>query len=133
MINTVSFIPGSVLKQLYTRGSLQNNVRGFQFEIKNRLSNAQITAVHPMKISSREIANSLMTIMLEDGRRINPDEVNQGRAVDFPLRHRMIVAVEGEQLSEQQEYLVEVSFTVKPFGKLSFSLTDNVKSSINQE
>ena len=48
-------IPSLVLKQLYTHGSLENVSEGVKLSLKNRLSDATLTAINEIAIDGRAI------------------------------------------------------------------------------
>ena len=54
-------IPSLVLKQLYTFGSLQNNEHRVAFSVKNRLSDATLTAVSRVKLDGGDIPLAAVT------------------------------------------------------------------------
>ena len=83
-------IPSLVLKQLYTFGSLQNNEHRVTFAVKNRLSDATLTAVSRVKLDGRDIPLSAVTLILDDGTELTSDQLSD-LSVDFPLRRTMKV------------------------------------------
>ena len=58
-------IPSLVLKQLYTFGSLKNVPGGVKFSLKNRLSDATLTAVTGVKFDGNEVPLSGVTMSFD--------------------------------------------------------------------
>src|SRR5436853_7524179 len=46
-------IPGLILKQMYTLGSLENVADGVQFSLKNRLSNATVPGLSEVRLDGK--------------------------------------------------------------------------------
>jgi len=61
-------IPGLILKQLYTLGSLENMNGGVQFSVKNRLSDATLTGITSVKFDGSAVALDGIRILLANGR-----------------------------------------------------------------
>ena len=57
-------IPGLVLKQMYTTGSLENVEDGVRFSLKNRLSNATLTKLNEVRIDGRAVPLDRLTLEL---------------------------------------------------------------------
>ena len=79
-------IPGMILRRLYTNGSLQNFEGGVRFEVKNRLSDATLTAISEIRINDSEIPLDELMLDMGDGEEVRASDVVNGQAVDFPLR-----------------------------------------------
>ena len=60
-------IPGLILKQMYTLGSLQNVDEGVRFSLKNRLADATLTRLRQIKINGRAVPIEGLTLHLADG------------------------------------------------------------------
>ena len=67
--------------RLYTRGSLQNSSGGFQFALKNRLSDAELTELQSISVDGTTISNEQVTIDLGDGRQLKPCLLYTSRCV----------------------------------------------------
>jgi len=57
-------IPGLVLKQMYTLGSLENVEDGARFSLKNRLSNATLTKLNEIKIDGKAVPLDRLTLQM---------------------------------------------------------------------
>jgi len=121
-------IPSLLLKQLYTFGSLKNTDDGIVFSIKNRLSDAIITAFVELKINAVSIPPDLIGLQLEDGSSVQPEELKESNALEFPLKTIIHFHVKTKHLQEGRHKLT-LSFKTEPFGLL----TMNVEGSFKQE
>ena len=61
-------IPGLVLKQMYTMGSLENVEDGVRFSLKTRLSNATLTTLGEVRIDGQPVPLDRLTLELNGGR-----------------------------------------------------------------
>lgn len=120
-------IPSMILKQLYTFGSLKNTVDGVKFSLKNRLSDATITGLQQVKFNDVAVPRNAITIVLDDGTVLTPDQLAKS-PVDFPLRRALDIVCKITPL-ELGKHKIEVKFDASPFG----ALTLKVDGSIAQE
>jgi hydroxymethylglutaryl-CoA reductase (NADPH) len=118
-------VPSLILKQLYTYGSLENTAEGFSFGLKNRLSDATVTAIHRIAIEGRDIPPENLVFEM-GGKKFTPADVNRDNPVLFPLGKIMTVVAKGDAL-EVGKHAIDVSFQAVPFGKLSFSIKDAIR------
>jgi len=118
-------IPSLVLKQLYTFGSLKNVEDGVKFSLKNRLSDATLTAVHSLKIDGVAAPKSALTFDLGNGRIFTLDQISPKNPLDFPLRKIIDVLARLDALAEGKHHL-EIEFETKPFGKLTLKVDDAI-------
>jgi len=118
-------VPSLILKQLYTYGSLENTAEGVSFGLKNRLSDATVTAINRIAIEGRDIAPENLVFEM-GGKKFAPADVNRDHPVLFPLGKIMTVLVKGDAL-EVGKHTIDVSFQAVPFGKLSFSIKDAIR------
>lgn len=118
-------IPSLVLKQLHTFGSLKNTSNGVRFDLKNRLSDATISGVHSVTIAGHEYPIGDISLELADGTSYKATEVSKESPIDFPLKKVMSVVCKGKNLPEGK-HKMEVSFSAKPFGKLTLKVEDAI-------
>jgi hydroxymethylglutaryl-CoA reductase (NADPH) len=125
-------IPSLLLKQLYTRGSLQNTSKGVRFSIKNRLKDAKIEKINSVMVAGKQIP--LEKILLDYGHAHpkHANEINPDQPIDFPLRKVVALFAETEQLNPgKYEILVEVD--ASPFGKLKLKVEDGLSEKKEDE
>jgi hydroxymethylglutaryl-CoA reductase (NADPH) len=115
-----------LLKQLYTRDSLKNTAGGVKFSLKNRLSDAKLTGLQSVKFDGREAPRRAITIQLDNGNVIQPDDL-KNNPVDFPLRQSLdiVCAIEPLALGLHQ---IEIKFEATPFGSLTLKVEGSIVS-----
>ena len=72
-------IPSLILKRLHTYGSLANTPDGVKFNVKNRLSDAELTAITKVRIDKKDIPLESVSLLLDDGSRLSPYDLTKGR------------------------------------------------------
>jgi hydroxymethylglutaryl-CoA reductase (NADPH) len=120
------FVPKLLLKQLYTRGSLQNTEKGLQFVIKNRLKDAQLYGVECIAIDgTRQEMDSVE--LLEPNRDAIPiQKISKSYSVDFPLKKAIVFNIKNKILKEGK-YKLRFVVYAEPFGKLEFEVEDSIR------
>ncbi len=118
-------IPNMLLKRLYTYGSLENTAEGFQFNIKNRLSDAELIEIISIKVGKVTAQPEDISILLDDGRQVKPSEITAVSPIPFALRQAIYIHVQCEPLPVGK-HDVEIAFRAKPFGKLKFKVDDSI-------
>jgi hydroxymethylglutaryl-CoA reductase (NADPH) len=119
-------IPSLILKQLYTHGSLESDSEGVSFGLKNRLSDATLTAVEEIRIDDSVIPRDQLELDLGGGTRVAPADVSEKHPIDFPLRKLVTVVWRGGQL-DIGKHTVGVRFEAAPFGTMSFEVKDAIR------
>ncbi len=121
-------IPGLILKQMYTLGSLQNLDEGVRFSLKNRLADATLLSLVEVKIGGQAVALDRVTLHLQDGT-LRGHEVSETRPVPFPLARVVQIDVEIPALAKGQ-HEIALAFETKPFGSLSFKVKDAIADEV---
>ncbi|MEO1054281.1 MAG: hydroxymethylglutaryl-CoA reductase [Bacteroidota bacterium] len=121
----MKFIPEALLKNLYTRGSLQNEPEGFSFKIKNRLASAQLVALLELEVNGTPIPFENVSAEINGQQSIAALDLNNGSKIDFGLGKAFKVQVQFDRLNEGQHTL-KINFKTTPFGKLKFTVKDQV-------
>jgi hydroxymethylglutaryl-CoA reductase (NADPH) len=119
------FVPSTLLKQLYTFGSLENTDRGVEFAIKNRLKDATLTELIEVKIDGEPVPRDDVHLFLGDGAVYEADAISADNAIDFPLRRTLHLRADHPAL-DIGKHEIELAFRAKPFGKLSFAVEDSI-------
>src|SRR6185295_9498240 len=123
-------IPGLILKQMYTFGSLENTGDGFRFSLKNRLSNATLTKLVEVRVDDKPVPLDKLT--LEMGQhRVAATQVSPASAVAFNLAQVVVLSVQGEQL-EKGQHEIGLEFETTPFGSLSFKVKDSIAERVKR-
>jgi len=118
-------IPGLVLKQLYTFGSLKNVEDGVKFSLKNRLSDASLTGIGKIKIDNIEVPRKTLTFDPGNNQVLTPDQISPKTPLDFPLRKTLDILARIAALAEGKHH-IEVDFETRPFGKLTLKVDDAI-------
>ncbi len=119
-------IPDKVLKRLYTYGSLNDTDEGVEFEVKNRLQDAQFAGVTRTEINGEEIDLSRIRLDTADGKTYRLDEVSESNPIQFPVGRTVTVVVEDMDLPTGSHELV-MAFLAEPFGELTLEITDTIR------
>src|SRR4030095_1345596 len=123
-------IPGLILKQMYTLGSLENVEDGVRFSLKNRLSNATVTRLAEARIDDR--AGALDRLSLEiSGDRVAASAISPASALAFPLAKVVNIHARTEQL-EKGQHEIALVFETTPFGPLSFKVKDAIAEKVKR-
>jgi len=117
--------PKSLLRQLYTRGSLKNTEQGLQFSIKNRLANATLTSIKSIQINDTEVSLENLAIDILNGQNYSPKQITKKNSIEFPLRKTINIIAKDINL-ESGTHKINIHFQAKPFGKLQFDVEDEV-------
>ncbi|WP_420454131.1 hydroxymethylglutaryl-CoA reductase [Rubrivirga sp.] len=118
-------IPSLVLRQLYTNGSLTPTGDGVSFSLKNRLTDARLTALKSVTVDGTEVSADDLTLTLDGGGTVRASEVSSSNPVDFPLRRVVTVHVPGVEAGEGVHKL-QLQFAIEGMGDLSFKVKDSV-------
>ncbi|MCL4870037.1 MAG: hydroxymethylglutaryl-CoA reductase [Anaerolineae bacterium] len=121
----MTVIPSLLLRQLYTFNSLNNRNGGITFALKNRLSDAQVTALQAITINGQTISPQAITLDLGDGQILTPEQISRENPVDFPLRKILTVQANIGELP-QGKHNIEIRFTAEPFGELKLEVVDSI-------
>jgi len=121
----MALIPSMLLKRLYTFGSLENVEEGVRFNIKNRLSDAQITEFQEVRFDGKIVPASVITLDIGNGQKVKPASISEANPIDFPLRQIVDITAQMPGL-EKGKHEIEITVKVKPFGRIKFSVDDAI-------
>jgi hydroxymethylglutaryl-CoA reductase (NADPH) len=119
------FVFKSVLKQLYTNGSLRNTDDGFRFELKNRLMDAKLAGVRRVAIDGRDVPLDGAHLVTGEGRAVGPDEVTSASPLPFELGDTFDVRLRAAPLAPG-EHAIVIEFDAQPFGALTLEVEDSI-------
>ncbi len=125
----MKFVPKLLLKQLYTRGSLENVEDGVTFSVKNRLKDAKITKIECIAIDGQRL--DLNNVYVQDGDKnpIQADEVSKEKSIVFPLRKSIAFKLKTPPFPEGK-YKIRFIVYADPFGKLEFEVEDSIRKKV---
>jgi hydroxymethylglutaryl-CoA reductase (NADPH) len=121
-------VPSLLLKQLYTFDSLRNTPQGVRFSLKNRLSDATVTALHHVKFDGQEVSSDALTLVLADGTALAPDDLVR-QPIDFPLRRTLDIVSKIDPLPDGK-HKIEVKFDANPFGTLVLKVEGGITAAV---
>ncbi len=119
----MNFIPKTLLKKLYTRGSLTKTDEGFTFNIKNRLIDVHFEGLNSLEVDGIQVEKSQIFSDLEDGQWVQIEEINRQNGFSFKLGKSFNVLVKAK-INVATNLKLDFKFHTKPFGILSFSVND---------
>ncbi|HEX3554296.1 MAG TPA: hydroxymethylglutaryl-CoA reductase [Thermoanaerobaculia bacterium] len=123
-------IPGLILKQMYTLGSLENVEDGVRFSLKNRLSNATVTGLSEVRIDGRPVPLDRLSLEIKGGQ-VAASSISPTSAVGFPLAQVVTLHARGDQL-EKGQHEISIAFESTPFGALSFKVRDAISEKVKR-
>jgi len=124
-------IPKLLLKRLYTVGSLKNTDAGAQFALKNRLGDAEVTALGGIAIDGKSVALDHVQLAFADERVLTPAQVTDAHPLPFPLRSIMTIRTGTAELKEGT-HEIEIAFEARPFGSLHLKVEDAISNGSRQ-
>lgn len=124
-------IPDSVLSRLYTTASLKNVPGGVQFTVKNRLSDARLTAVHRISINNQELDLGETVLILPDGTRRAAAQVAEDAPLDFPLRQVIDILAPLPHLPVGT-HTIGIVIGSEPFGNLEIEVVDSLQDQVSE-
>lgn len=120
-------IPSLILKQLYNFNSLENTEAGVQFVVKNRLSDATLTAIKAVTIGDTQVPLADITLVMEDGSKRAATSVNAENPVEFSLRTSIAMVCAIAPLAEGK-YTMTIVVDTTPFGELPLEVEDGLST-----
>jgi hydroxymethylglutaryl-CoA reductase (NADPH) len=119
-------IPSLILQRLYTVGSLENEPSGgVRFQIKNRLSDAELTAVRKITVNGEALDLSRVTVTYGE-RELRAAEIDENAPLRFPLGAILRILSHEPARLEKGSHELGFEFQAQPFGKLSFRVKDAI-------
>jgi hypothetical protein len=118
-------ISPTVLKRMYTAGSLRYIGEGVSFNIKNLMRDVVITGVSGISIDGCEIP--LTEVMLKNREtRSMASEIDNKHSFPFPVGQNIEVHLRTDSLDNYPEHHIAMSCIMEPYGFLFIEATDAV-------
>ena len=115
------------LERLFTWESLENTERGVEFELKNRLIEAEFEGVTTIVVDGEPIAAEDVTLVLSDEERYTADEITPEAPLELDLAETVQVVVDRDRLRLGVHEL-EVGLRVEGYGEVGFTTDDEVRT-----
>lgn len=125
------FVPNSMLKQLYTLGSLQQTQNGFQFSLKNRLKDAHFYQIKQLFVDNFIIDKSHILLAIDEKTEVDLYTLEKSEGFEFPLGKTLNVCVKGILDPNIDSHHIDLMISTKPFGDLHLVLKDAVSKADN--
>ncbi len=113
------------LERLFTWDSLENTERGIEFELKNRLIQAQFEGVTTVKLDGHAIQLSDITLDLSETEAYTADEITPESPLQLDLAETVQVIADIERL-RLGVHEIEIGFRVENYGDVSFTTDDEI-------
>jgi hypothetical protein len=115
------------LERLFTWESLENTERGVEFELKNRLIEAEFEGVTTVVVDGEPVAPEDVTLQLSDEERYTADEITPEAPLELDLAETVQVVLERDRLRLGVHEL-EVGLRVEGYGEVGFTTDDEVRT-----
>ncbi len=114
------------LERLFTWESLENTDRGVEFELKNRLIEAEFEGVTTAKIDGEAVAAEDVTLELADDERYTADEITPESPLALDLAETVQVVLNRPRL-RLGVHEIELGLRVEGYGEVGFTTDDEVR------
>ena len=115
------------LERLFTWESLENTERGVEFELKNRLIQAEFEGVTMVTVDGEPVEPSNITLELSEDERYTAAEITTEHPLELDLAETVQVIVQRDRLRLGVHEL-EVGFRVEGYGDVSFTTDDEIRT-----
>jgi len=115
------------LERLFTWESLENTERGVEFELKNRLIQAEFEGVTMVTVDGEPVEPSNITLELSEDERYTAAEITTEHPLELDLAETVQVIVQRDRLRLGVHEL-EVGFRVDGYGDVSFTTDDEIRT-----
>jgi len=114
------------LERLFTWESLENTHRGVEFELKNRLIEAEFEGVTMVKIDGEAVGDGDITLELSEDERLTAAEITPETPLELDLAETVRVILARDRLRVGVHELA-VGLRVEGYGEVSFTTDDEVR------
>lgn len=113
------------LERLFTWESLENTERGVEFELKNRLIEAEFQGVTAMKLDGESIPREDVVFELSGKEHYSADEITPEEPLELDLAETVQVICDTERL-RLGVHEIQVGLRVEGYGEVGFTTDDEV-------
>ena len=114
------------LERLFTWESLENTERGVEFELKNRLIEAEFEGVTTARIDGEAVAAGDVTLELDGDERYTADEITPENPLELDLAETVQVVLDRDRLRLGVHEL-ELGLRVEGYGEVGFTTDDEIR------
>lgn len=126
------FVPRSLLRQLYVKGSLENvdldgdgEPEGIRFKLKNTLASGSVAGSLRVVVDDEEVDPSKIILEFK-GEELRASEA-AGRVLYVGIGDEITITIELGHGLPPGEHKVELELTTREFGPIGFDFTDVVR------
>lgn len=128
----MKLIPDWLLRKLYTRQSLRNVHHGWAFSLKNRLSDARLTAVLALNLDGSPVELNTVRFSTEHGVSLKSKDLQPDSPLVLEVGTVVHVYVEAPALSGGDHQL-DLVVESEPFGRLSLKVEDRLEEEVTSD
>ncbi|MFQ3318024.1 MAG: hypothetical protein ACI8UR_000181 [Natronomonas sp.] len=114
------------LERLFTWESLENTERGVEFELKNRLIEAEFEGVTVVKLDGKSIPLEDITLELSADERYRADKITPESPLELDLAETVQVICDRKRL-RLGVHEVEMGLQVEGYGEVDFTTDDEIR------
>lgn len=123
----MSFIPSSILRRLYQKGSLRNVRQGVCFTIKNRLSEAALTNIGTVLVNGELIPSERITFTpISGGESCPAQSITEKSPLILRLGALFDITLDISPLPAGEHH-IELTFQSRPFGNLKLNIDEGLR------
>ncbi len=115
------------LERLFTWESLENTERGVEFELKNRLIEAEFEGVTMAKIDGEPVDAEGITLELSEDERYTAAEITPEDPLALDLAETVQVVLDRDRL-RLGVHEIELGLRVEGYGEVSFTTDDEIRT-----
>jgi len=126
------FVPRSILRQLYVKGSLENvdldgdgQPEGVRFKLRNTLGGGTIRGSLRVKVDGEEVKPDKIVIEFKGEKLRAPDVAN--RAFYVAVGDEIMITLELGRGLSPGEHRIDIEFMTQELGSMGFDFTDTVR------
>jgi len=118
------FVPKSLLRRLYRKGSLKATDEGFELILTNNIATGTLTSPLSLKVDGEQVDPAAVTIV-KDGEEVPNAEISSSNPIKFSAGTSVTVRV--KKKLEKGKHTIEISANTREYGPISFDVEDELE------
>lgn len=115
------------LERLFTWESLENTERGVEFELKNRLIEAEFQGVTAARVDQEDVPMEDIVLEVSPEERFRADEITPENPLELDLAETVQVILDRERL-RMGVHEIEIGLQVEGYGEVGFTTDDEIRA-----
>jgi hypothetical protein len=115
------------LERLFTWESLENTEQGVEFELKNRLTEAEFQGVTTARLDGEDVPQEAVTLEVAEDERFRADEITPENPLELDLAETVQVILDRERL-RLGVHEIEIGLRVEGYGEVGFTTDDEIRT-----